>query len=115
MKPYVRMIVGDGKSDFMWYDKWDDNGPLVNFVTDRDLYNARLSKKTYVADMIKEGKWMWPEDWINKYPILNNINVPYLNDKKDSAMWVNNKDSPVLFSIRSVWMSLRVDYPEIKV
>ena len=41
------------------------------FITSRDIYDARFSNDAKVADMIVNDKWIWPEDWWIKFPILN--------------------------------------------
>ncbi|GKG32182.1 hypothetical protein Tco_0427132, partial [Tanacetum coccineum] len=37
--------IGDGSKIHMWNDKWQSNGPLINQISNRNLYDARLSKK----------------------------------------------------------------------
>lgn len=81
IKPYVKMEIGDGKSTSIWFDPWYNNEPLSKYITRRAIYDARLHGNETVADMIKadmikEGEWNWPEEWCEKFPVLNNIQVP---------------------------------------
>ncbi|GKA78860.1 hypothetical protein Tco_0785397 [Tanacetum coccineum] len=73
MKPPVKLIIVDGTYVFVWCDKWDECGPLSNFISDRDIYDARFCKDACVVDMIKEGNWIWPKDWWSKFPMLIEI------------------------------------------
>ncbi|GJV51482.1 RNA-directed DNA polymerase, eukaryota, reverse transcriptase zinc-binding domain protein [Tanacetum coccineum] len=61
----MQFAIGDGKGIHMWTDKWQSNGLLINQISHKDLYDARLSKKTSLADMINNGSWNWPNEWNN--------------------------------------------------
>ncbi|GKD40590.1 hypothetical protein Tco_1260797 [Tanacetum coccineum] len=39
-----------------------------------DIYEARLQDEARVADIINNGQWMWPDGWMNRYPILATLN-----------------------------------------
>ncbi|GKE10717.1 RNA-directed DNA polymerase, eukaryota, reverse transcriptase zinc-binding domain protein [Tanacetum coccineum] len=113
MKPHVKLSIGDGKETSVWYDKWEEHGPISKYISDREIYNARFNKNACIADMIKDGNWIWPDDWWSKFPILNNIVVPCLNNERDSANWLNKEGTAIPFYIRGVWNSKGIDYPEV--
>ena len=46
---------------------------LANFISRRDIYDARFSEFDTIADMIQNEEWIWPTDWGDKFPILNSI------------------------------------------
>nr|GEW09284.1 RNA-directed DNA polymerase, eukaryota, reverse transcriptase zinc-binding domain protein [Tanacetum cinerariifolium] len=58
MKPFVKLNIGDGTDLSVWYDKWEDHGPLSKVISDREIYNARFNKGACIADMLKDGKWI---------------------------------------------------------
>ena len=59
------------------------------WVISRDLYDARLSNICNVAKLIINGEWGWPTKWNAKFPRLNQITVPNLQENmKDEAVWV---------------------------
>nr|GEY02122.1 hypothetical protein [Tanacetum cinerariifolium] len=46
--------IYDGTKVSLWYDKWHSSGLLINHVTNRDLYDARIPKMISISDMIDE-------------------------------------------------------------
>ncbi|GJS17917.1 hypothetical protein Tco_0412389 [Tanacetum coccineum] len=51
----MQYAIGDGSKICMWYDRWNDSGLLINLVTHRDLYDARMPKMIKLADMIHDN------------------------------------------------------------
>ncbi|GKG63952.1 hypothetical protein Tco_0647319, partial [Tanacetum coccineum] len=56
MKPFVYVKIGDG-------DLWNGNEALSSVISKRDIYDVRFSNNAVVADMIKDGEWIWPKEW----------------------------------------------------
>ncbi|GKA48635.1 RNA-directed DNA polymerase, eukaryota, reverse transcriptase zinc-binding domain protein [Tanacetum coccineum] len=58
---YVRYKLGDGKNTSMWYDNWCELGLLFRIVSNRSLYNARLTRDMMVVDMCipKQSFILW--------------------------------------------------------
>ena len=52
VKSHIHYKVGDGKKISMWYDKWCSLGPLNQIITQRDIYDARLSNEMCISDTI---------------------------------------------------------------
>ena len=75
----------------MWYDNWCDLVPLMKVITHRSLYSAKLDKSCTVADMVINGAWKWPSEWLGIYPFLANIEPPLLNPNSlDKVKWVDS-------------------------
>ena len=55
------------------------NSPLINTISTRDIHRAGFVLQTKLSDLIHDNTWMWPTEWLNKYPNLSTINVPMLN------------------------------------
>ncbi|GKF43855.1 hypothetical protein Tco_0130407, partial [Tanacetum coccineum] len=108
MKPFVYVKIGDGKSTSVWYDLWNGNEALSSVISKRDIYDARFSNNAVVADMIKDGEWIWPKEWWIKFPILKNIKVPSLSNKSDTTVWVKMNKQTTKFSIGTVWDCMKV-------
>nr|GEU41438.1 hypothetical protein [Tanacetum cinerariifolium] len=99
----------------MWYDNWSGMGPLINIITHRDLYNARLEKDIYVAKMIREDRWKGANDWTESMSFLSKTAVPVINSgKKDKIIWLDKNESPIEFTMRNVYNDLRDHNEEVK-
>ncbi|GKE27074.1 reverse transcriptase domain, reverse transcriptase zinc-binding domain protein, partial [Tanacetum coccineum] len=69
---------------------------------------AGFSLASKVRDCIQGGLWSWPDEWMVKYPFLNSIPVPVLNDSKSDVLEWRNRDGSVYpFSVQLVWESIR--------
>lgn len=113
MKPFVWHELGNGLNTSIWFDKWDVKGPLSMFITSRDIYDARFSNDAKVADMVVDGRWIWPDDWWIKFPILNEIQVPKLSQSYDKVVWLDSDNIKSKFSIKGVWKSMRYEHPKV--
>ena len=51
--------MGDGRNTNVWHDKWIDKGPLSDFISFKDRYEARYSEKLTVVECIVNGEWLW--------------------------------------------------------
>ncbi|GJT28060.1 hypothetical protein Tco_0908335 [Tanacetum coccineum] len=63
IKPHIFHNIGNGKSTSVWFK-------------DNDC----------VFDMIENGRWRWPSEWWEKFPVLKSINVPCLSEKSDQKL-----------------------------
>ncbi|GKD34535.1 hypothetical protein Tco_1250044 [Tanacetum coccineum] len=87
----MQFAIGDGKGIHMWTDKWQSNGLLINQISHRDLYDARMSKKTSLADMINNGSWNWPNEWNSDEFEVMKTRTPKLKEGvPDKVMWIDN-------------------------
>ncbi|GJV66703.1 RNA-directed DNA polymerase, eukaryota, reverse transcriptase zinc-binding domain protein [Tanacetum coccineum] len=72
---------------------------------------ARMRDNDTVVDLIHEGRWMWPNEWLGLYPSLNQITIPAPSDRKDSVVWIDYQNKEVEFSVKIAWKSLRDKWP----
>ncbi|GJU86720.1 hypothetical protein Tco_1294266 [Tanacetum coccineum] len=78
------------------------------------MYEARLAEYLTVSDLIENGEWIWPSEWISTFSWINNIRAHVLIDRKtDCAIWKENNDKSVKFSIRILWEIFKENKPEI--
>ncbi|GJW00473.1 RNA-directed DNA polymerase, eukaryota, reverse transcriptase zinc-binding domain protein [Tanacetum coccineum] len=114
IKPFVWYKIGNGKDTSMWHDKWCNIGPLDRFISNIDVYNAKLDNEARVADLIQDGVWKWPNEWIELFPELLQILTPCLDSqKKDTVWWVNLDKEEVRFSTNNAWRCLRDNWPKV--
>ncbi|GKA86082.1 hypothetical protein Tco_0807793 [Tanacetum coccineum] len=89
-KKHIEYKIGNGEWIFVWHDKWCGIGPLSQFVTNRDIYDARFNNKASFADMIDNDKWKWHNEWKDVFPELISIPVPSCSIHKDKAIGESN-------------------------
>ncbi|GJT03117.1 RNA-directed DNA polymerase, eukaryota, reverse transcriptase zinc-binding domain protein [Tanacetum coccineum] len=53
---------------------------VCEIIPFKKIYEARLSEKANVAEMINNNEWIWPNEWNIQYSDLNKIIIPKLND-----------------------------------
>ncbi|GJY58938.1 RNA-directed DNA polymerase, eukaryota, reverse transcriptase zinc-binding domain protein [Tanacetum coccineum] len=81
--------------------------PLSDFIDTRDVYDARLKNNCTVSDVVKEGQWMWPDEWNNDFEGLRQIQVPcIIKDKEDIAVWLSSLGHEKQFKVTNVWKDL---------
>jgi hypothetical protein len=106
IRMHIGYKIGNGKS-ISWHDRWCNESPLSDFITAREMYNARFNGDCTVDKLIKNGAWCWPEDWLNKFPKLRNIQIPtLLNDTMDKVEWITNTGLRTKFATKVVWNDL---------
>lgn len=114
IKERIVCKIGNGRSISMWYDNWCQLGPLYNYISHRDLYDARLDAGLKVFDMISNGVWNWPSEWVNKFNILTEIDVPNLIPNKcDGIVWVNCNGMEMDFAVKNVCRDLSNNGPKV--
>ena len=62
---------------------------------------------TVVKDLVNNGNWSWPVEWVSKYPELQQIQVITLSDRKDELVWKSRKGSFGKFSAKQAYIDLQ--------
>nr|GEU82731.1 hypothetical protein [Tanacetum cinerariifolium] len=83
---------------------------LINFDLEKNVQEqrarnkARMKDNDSVADLIHDGRWIWPDEWLRLYPVLNQITIPILSLRKDNDVWIEDQNKEVDFSdMMLVW------------
>ncbi|GJV69830.1 RNA-directed DNA polymerase, eukaryota, reverse transcriptase zinc-binding domain protein [Tanacetum coccineum] len=104
IRDFIWSSIGDGSKVSMWFDMWCNSSPLYNIISARDIARAGFSLASKVRECIHGGLWSWPNDWLVKYPTLNSILVPVLNDAKSNVLeWRKSDGSYSPFSVQRMW------------
>ncbi|GJX01698.1 RNA-directed DNA polymerase, eukaryota, reverse transcriptase zinc-binding domain protein [Tanacetum coccineum] len=108
--PHVNYEIGDGKKTYMWFDNWSGLGPLINYVSNRSLYDERIERTCHVADLVGCNSWNWPTEWYVTYPFIQNITIPLINtNKEDKVSWISQSEEKQKFSMSIVYHDLKND------
>ncbi|GJT20143.1 RNA-directed DNA polymerase, eukaryota, reverse transcriptase zinc-binding domain protein [Tanacetum coccineum] len=114
VRKHVWYKVGNGKSTSVLYDKWCEYGPLSDFISKRDIYEARIKDNVVITDMMDGDRWKWPVEWLTKFPVLRSIAPPKLQSgKEDEILWINNQSQRVQFSTSQAWETLKEELPVV--
>lgn len=62
VRNHIWVKLGNGMNTSMWYDKWCSEGPLCNFITNRDVYSAHFIGNFNLCDIIVNGCWKCPDE-----------------------------------------------------
>ena len=62
-----------------------------------------------LADVIENSRWIWPEHWSIKYPIIANLEVPVLCDVPDKAVWIDKHGNVKDYATNIVWKDVRIE------
>ncbi|GKA17514.1 putative reverse transcriptase domain-containing protein [Tanacetum coccineum] len=88
---------------------WVDSCPLCDMLTVRNIVRSRFSLSNTVSDLVFNGFWRWPHDWLSRFS--NIVNIPVLNIKdelNDVIVWRNVQGVFQRFSVAGAWDSLRL-------
>nr|XP_043627984.1 uncharacterized protein LOC122599522 [Erigeron canadensis] len=108
------MRIGNGKNTSAWFDAWSESGPLCEIVTPREIKNAGLTLEAKVADICRNGEWVWPNAWYVKYPSLMNEHVPHLDqNKNDEVIWIDNAKVEQPYTTTIAWNSIRCNEQKV--
>ncbi|GJT53331.1 RNA-directed DNA polymerase, eukaryota, reverse transcriptase zinc-binding domain protein [Tanacetum coccineum] len=119
LRDHIVTRIGNGCNTSAWFDNWCFLGPLCQFISKRDIFEAGLSLNCTVADLMDHGEWNWPSGFADKFPFLSFLPPPLLfHDRQDKVFWKSNSGKVGPFSVKSVWLSLapvRPTFPWYKV
>nr|GEV15128.1 hypothetical protein [Tanacetum cinerariifolium] len=84
IRKHVWCKLGDGMTTSTWYDNWCEGSPLCRIISNKSIYSVGLSRDMMVADIVVDGNWTWPTEWLNEFSILRQIRTLDLKtEKKD--------------------------------
>ena len=86
VRPHIWYKLGNGYKASVWFDKWEESGPLMNHLSYRAIANAGYTLQAKVKDVVLNEAWTWPDTWFASFPVLNNIYVLLLIDDQDDIL-----------------------------
>lgn len=114
IRSFVAYKLGNGRSCYVWFDKWHNNGPLCKLITHNFLMEQGINMNDKVVDWIDENGWKWPSEWNDLFSEVVNVPVPILTDDcDDKIIWINKENKESEFSVKEAWKALRIDCPKV--
>ncbi|GJU16781.1 sodium/hydrogen exchanger 6 [Tanacetum coccineum] len=65
IRPFIWHKINNGKSTSVWFDRWTDVCPLKDLLSNRDIVRSGFSLENSVSNLISDGVWRWPLDWLS--------------------------------------------------
>ncbi|KAJ9536687.1 hypothetical protein OSB04_un000160 [Centaurea solstitialis] len=114
IRPFIKVIIGDGRSTHAWEDSWLDCGPLISIITYRRVHGQGFNANTTVREFIHGSGGEWPNDWLSRYPNLLSYTLPNLDDETtDMVQWHSRQHGLVSFSVKEDYLSMEVTYDKL--
>lgn len=60
IQPWIKYIIGDGKSTYLWVDNWHNLGLLCKRFGDSGDFHVGRPLSAKVSSIIHNGAWQWP-------------------------------------------------------
>ncbi|GJV22742.1 hypothetical protein Tco_1375437 [Tanacetum coccineum] len=112
LRPLIREFiwykVGDGSKISVWHDRWCVPSPLINVISNRDIYRVGYKQYTKLNEVILNGHLNWPPDWYSKYPsliLVTDLNI--IPGAHDTLEWHDFNGRVKPFSVNCVWNTIR--------
>ncbi|GJW77227.1 reverse transcriptase domain, reverse transcriptase zinc-binding domain protein [Tanacetum coccineum] len=87
---------------------WTDVCPLKDLLSNRDIVRSGVSLENLVSNLISDGVWRWPLDWLSRFPFLAQLHIPVLLDDMDDVILRRDRDGLLRpFSVACVWDTIR--------
>ncbi|GJZ66992.1 hypothetical protein Tco_0630232 [Tanacetum coccineum] len=109
-RKFMVMKIGNSEKAYVIFDKWSDAGILQNFITSRDIYNARRNENIVVKDIVVDGICQWPIEWTVKYPTLAMHQSIHLESDKEETRMGSEK----IFSVSQAYYDLNNSDEDVK-
>ncbi|XP_022003027.1 uncharacterized protein LOC110900447 [Helianthus annuus] len=107
MRSFVWSEIGSGLSTSAWFNSWNNIGPLIQFFSPRLIANAGFSLDAKVAGIFLESSWGWPNEWRDRVPALNQLDILSIQQNKDDKLFWRQGDLLHDFSTARAWDSFR--------
>lgn len=103
--------VGDGVATHAWEDTWNEHGPLIQTISYRFINGHGFHNNSTVYDLMHQFGNSWPDDWITRYPQLQQVSIPNPVQKIDEILWLGPNQVRQYFSVKVAWKTLEVVGP----
>jgi hypothetical protein len=109
-KPFIKHLVGDGSSIFLWFDNWHPVGCLFYVYGFRVMYDAGHSIGPMLSSIVKDGYWHWPNARSDALVDIQCTLPEVVLGDADKVIWDSKSDA---FSSSETWEKLREVQPSV--
>ncbi|GJX59208.1 putative RNA-directed DNA polymerase, eukaryota, reverse transcriptase zinc-binding domain protein [Tanacetum coccineum] len=104
----IAILTTLGMSTSLWFDRWDVQCPLIQYLTPRVITSEGFTLRTCVAELVSSEGWLWPQSWLLKAPNIGLMQIPRLEvTKMDMMQWRDSNGVFSKFSVKGAWEALR--------
>ncbi|GJX90326.1 zinc knuckle CX2CX4HX4C containing protein [Tanacetum coccineum] len=108
IRPFIWHKINNGKSTSVCFDTWANVCRLKDMLSNRDIMRSGFTLHDSFSNLISDGVWRWPPDWLSRFPAMAQIQVPMLiDDTYDVILWRNRDGVLRCFSVACVWDTIR--------
>ena len=115
IRPLIKFTIGDGAHTWLWFDNWLPSGPILPSLGERVIYDSALPRDARVAEIIRDGQWLWPVANSNELLTLKEAipqNMVPNPLRKDNIRWIPSHAG--VFSAKSSWTAIRSHRPQVQ-
>nr|GEU70750.1 hypothetical protein [Tanacetum cinerariifolium] len=77
-------------------------------LSNRDITRSGFSLCDSVSNLIFDGVWRWPIDWLSRFPFMAQLHVPLLlDDMEDVILWRDRNGVLWPFLVACAWDTIR--------
>nr|GEY21176.1 hypothetical protein [Tanacetum cinerariifolium] len=107
VRSFIVNKIGDGSRTSLWFDNWSNIGPLNQFISHRNMYDARLSHKMTVKEWVEQCNGQWPEEWVLDFLALLDLETVSMEEQNnDCTMWRETDGILCIFSVSQAYRDL---------
>lgn len=89
-------------------------GIIKNLAGLEDGNLDEVSNKIKLCELIVNGQWHWPNEWMYSFPFIQTLPIPIMNRTcEDVTKWRDNEGNEGSFSISKVWKDMKPKYSNV--
>ncbi|XP_024963367.1 uncharacterized protein LOC112503585 [Cynara cardunculus var. scolymus] len=96
-----------GMSTHAWEDTWSEQGPLIHLLSYRFINGHEFHNNSTVSDLIQRFGNVWPDEWIQWFPQLQQIVIPSPSPLEDTIRWLEPNNNRQLITVKVAWQTLQ--------
>nr|GEU32224.1 hypothetical protein [Tanacetum cinerariifolium] len=121
IKSTIRLFIwhkiNNGKSTSAWFDRWADMCLPKDMFSNKDIARSCFSLEDSVNNLISDGVWRLPIDWLSRFSTMAQFHVLLLFDDIDDVILWRDRDGVLRpFFVSCAWDSIqtRADIKKLK-